>query len=249
MSDLLNKSFERGETSNFAAFGAIHNMNNELQDFIDYPKYKCHVKLKSSYEDKTNISLGFSLPKYTTPTNFLSVWLKVILPEQKTNKISDKIEYNRFATTLDLIKNITINYRDKVKKNLSNNEYKLELQSLGKEKLEYLNKKYFLLHEFEDKIARDYDLIKQIVIKKTCIYFPVFFNPSIKTHYVDDQFSISITFNKCAETLYTLNIDKSYKLSEIDLKEVKAIGIFEDFNDKEYLNKFININVLLNKRY
>ena len=112
MSDLLDKkSFDKGEIIKFAAFPSIHNDKGEIQDNINFPKFKGHIKIKQNEKSNTKTSVTFSLPKYkeAETLEFNALWLTITLPNQTIDNPSNNfIEYNTFINAIDLIKKIEI---------------------------------------------------------------------------------------------------------------------------------------------
>jgi hypothetical protein len=238
----------KGESTNFGPFLSIFNKNNEISDHINHPKFKSHIDILHKNDDKST-SISFNLPKLedmsvegckiTKKIEFSVVWIQVSLPYQIASDKKGKISYNRYVSTLDLIKNIEIKIGNCVKKSMSKNDYKLELESLGKSKYDLLNKKFFMALNNLNVPVRDLKVKDQVVVNQTKIFYPIFFKPYLKTHLVKkDFFSISVSFNKI-ESLFTLSSSECPKsLKNIDLKKIKVFGIYEEINNSNVFDKF-----------
>jgi hypothetical protein len=87
--------------------------------------------------------------------------------------------------------------------------------------------------------VRDFKVKNQVVVNQTTIFYPIFFKPYLKTYLVKNEFfKISVSFNNI-ESLFTLSSSESPKsLKEIDLNEIKVIGIYEEINNSNVFDKF-----------
>jgi hypothetical protein len=244
---MANKK-RKGESTNFGSFLSVFDKNNEISGSINHPKFKSHINILHK-NDLKSTSISFSMPKLedmseegykiTKKTEFSVVWIQVTLPFQIVSDKNGKISYNKYVSTLDLIKNIEITNGKNVKKSMSKNDYKLELESLGKSKFDILNKKYFQALSNLSVPVRDFKVKNQVVVNQTTIFYPIFFKPYLKTYLVKNEFfKISVSFNNI-ESLFTLSSSESPKsLKEIDLNEIKVIGIYEEINNSNVFDKF-----------